>query len=151
MLFQTRKRRKLNKVVIFVFFAHKNYSRSFIKLRLNHGWTILMMSLLPFWALNMSVALLSMQGQKALGFHQKYLNLCSEDEWKPYRFGTTWGWVINDRFFIFRWTLMKTQHHVKSVSSRVNSHISEILSAKQSIVYCQQCSVIWISVHTMPL
>ncbi len=43
-------------------------------------WTILTMSLPPFWALNVSVALLSMQGQKALGFHQKYLNLCSEDE-----------------------------------------------------------------------
>ncbi len=26
----------LNKVVIFVFFAHKKYSRSFVKLRLNH-------------------------------------------------------------------------------------------------------------------
>ncbi len=39
-----------------------------------------MMSLLSFWALNVSVALQSMQGQKALGFHQKYLNLCSEDE-----------------------------------------------------------------------
>ncbi len=30
------------------------------------------MSLLPFLALNVSVALLSMQGQKALGFHPKY-------------------------------------------------------------------------------
>ncbi len=49
------------------------------------------MSLLPFWALNMVVVLLSMQGQKALGFHQKYLNLCSDDEWRCYRFGTTWG------------------------------------------------------------
>ncbi len=39
-----------------------------------------MMSLLPFWALNVVVPLRSMQGQKALGFHQKYLNLCSEDE-----------------------------------------------------------------------
>ncbi len=38
------------------------------------------MSLLPFWALNVSVVLLSMQGQKALGFCQKYLNLFSEDE-----------------------------------------------------------------------
>ncbi len=28
------------------------------------------MSLLPFWALNMVVVLLSMEGQKALGFHQ---------------------------------------------------------------------------------
>ncbi len=32
-----------------------------------------MMSLLPFWALNMSVALLSMRGQKVLGFHKKIL------------------------------------------------------------------------------
>ncbi len=31
------------------------------------------MSLVPFWALNVVVVLLSMQGQKALGFHQKYL------------------------------------------------------------------------------
>ncbi len=39
-----------------------------------------MMSLLLFWALNVSIVLLSMAGQKALGFHQKYLNLCFEDE-----------------------------------------------------------------------
>ncbi len=44
-----------------------------------------------FWALNVVVALLSMQGQKALGFHQIYLNLCSEDEGRSYRFGTTSG------------------------------------------------------------
>ncbi len=37
-------------------------------------WTILMMSLLPFWALNVAVTLLSMQGQKALGFHKKILS-----------------------------------------------------------------------------
>ncbi len=29
-------------------------------------------------------SLLSMEGQKALGFHQKYLDLCSEDEQKSY-------------------------------------------------------------------
>ncbi len=33
---------------------------------------------------NISVALLSMEDQKALGFHQKYLNLCSEDEQRSY-------------------------------------------------------------------
>ncbi len=38
---------------------------------------------------NIKVVLLSMEGQKALGFHQKYLNLCSEDERKSYEFGTT--------------------------------------------------------------
>ncbi len=29
---------------------------------------------------NSSVALLSIEGQKALEFHQKYLHVCSEDE-----------------------------------------------------------------------
>ncbi len=31
------------------------------------------MSLIPFWAFNLSDTLLSMQGQKALGFHQNIL------------------------------------------------------------------------------
>ncbi len=63
------------------------------------------MSLLHFWTLNVVVLLLSMEGKKALGFPQKYLNLCSEDEQRSYGFGTTWGWVINDRIFIFGWTI----------------------------------------------
>ncbi len=45
---------------------------------------------------NIPIALLSMYGQK-LSIHQKYLNLCSKDEQRSYRFGTTWGWAINDR------------------------------------------------------
>ncbi len=36
--------------------------------------------LLPFWALNVSVPMLSMEGQKALGLNQKCLHLCSKDE-----------------------------------------------------------------------
>ncbi len=39
-------------------------------------WAILAVSLLPFWVLNISVALLSMQGQKALGFHKKNILIC---------------------------------------------------------------------------
>ncbi len=58
-----------------------------------------MMSLLPFWALKVVVALLSMQGQKALGFHQKYLHLCSELE------QVQGGWVVSDIIFIFGWTI----------------------------------------------
>ncbi len=38
-----------------------------------------MMSLLPFWALNVVVALLSMEGQKADVFHYNNFILCSED------------------------------------------------------------------------
>ncbi len=72
---------KLLNKVIFVFFAQKsilipweNYAWT-----TDVAWTILMMSLLPFWALNVSVTLLSIQGQKALGFHKKYLNLCYKE------------------------------------------------------------------------
>ncbi len=41
-----------------------------------------------FVSLNVVDALLSLEGQKALGFHQKYLNLCSEDEQRSFGFGT---------------------------------------------------------------
>ncbi len=63
------------------------------------------MSFLHFCALIVVGLLLSMQGQKALRFHQKYINLCSEDERRSCWFGMTWGWVINDRIYIFRWTI----------------------------------------------
>ncbi len=72
----------LNKVIL-VFFVHKKHSRSFIKLRLNHSchsWTILLMFLIHFWILNVVGPLLSMEGQKALRFNQKYLILFSVDE-----------------------------------------------------------------------
>ncbi len=37
---------------------------------------------------DVSYTLLSMEGQKALGFHQKYKYLCFEDERRSYGFGT---------------------------------------------------------------
>ncbi len=39
----------------------------------------------------------------ALWFHQKHLHLCSEDERRSWGFGTTWGWIINDRIFVLGW------------------------------------------------
>jgi len=42
--------------------------------------SVLSMFLRSFWALNVVVVLLAMQGQKALRFNQKCLNLCSEEE-----------------------------------------------------------------------
>ncbi len=98
----------------FCFLFAQKYSRSFIKLCLNHWCHRLFHSLLPFWALNVVVVLLSMEGQKTLGFYQKYLNLCSEGERRSYGFGTTWGWVINDWVFIFVWTMpLKTNTHLR--------------------------------------
>ncbi len=64
-------------------------------------WTILTMSLLPFWALNVAVALLSMQGQKALKLRYFLWGLCFKDERRSYGLGTTWGWEINDMLFHF--------------------------------------------------
>ncbi len=35
----------------------------------------------------------------------KYLPLCSAEQTHSYRFGTTWGWVHDDRIFIFGCTV----------------------------------------------
>ncbi len=35
----------------------------------------------------------------------KHLLLCSTEEKNSYRFGETWGWVNDDRLFIFGWTV----------------------------------------------
>jgi len=42
------------------------------------------------------------QIQKALGFHQKYLNLCSENEHRSFGSGTTWEWVIDGWPILFK-------------------------------------------------
>ncbi len=65
---------------------------------------------------NISVALLSMGGSESW-FNQTYLNLCSEDERRSYRFETTWGWVINGRIFIFGWTNPLKQIAAKTYSA----------------------------------
>ncbi len=53
-----------------------------------------------FVSLNVVDALLSLEGQKALGFHQKYLNLCSEDEQRSFGFGTAWGSLMTEFSFL---------------------------------------------------
>ncbi len=59
------------------------------------------MSLLPFWALRVVVALLSMEGQKALRFHQKFVF----QRWtKPLQVWNDMR-VSNDKSFIFVWTI----------------------------------------------
>ncbi len=70
----------LNKVIIFVFFAHKSYSRILIKLRLNHCHMDYFNDVLTTFLGLERGSSLAMEDQKALGFHQKYLNLCYEDE-----------------------------------------------------------------------
>ncbi len=75
----------------------------FIEWRLNH-WCHMdyFNDVLTTTLLNVIVPFLTMQGQRPLGFHQKYLNFSSEDKRRTYGFGMTWRRVINDRIFIFR-------------------------------------------------
>ncbi len=37
--------------------------------------------------------------------HSEYLPLCLAEQRHSYRFETTWGWVNDDRIFIFGWTI----------------------------------------------
>ncbi len=76
----------LNKIVIFIFFAYKKYSRRFIKFKLNHWWQMDYFddAFHTFLGLDRVIYL-------AVCFHPKYLKLCSEDEQSFYGFGTTWG------------------------------------------------------------
>ncbi len=60
---------------VFVFFVHKKYSHCIIKLRLNRWCHMDYSNDVLTTFLKVSVALLSMQGQKALGFNQKYINV----------------------------------------------------------------------------
>ncbi len=88
--------------------------------------TILLTSLLCFWALILVVTLQAMQGLRTLRSYQKYLNLCSEDEWRSYGFGTTWEWVINDRIIIFGWT--NPLRHVNPKAVNMSIHLFVHLS-----------------------
>ncbi len=90
---------------------------------------ILTMSLLIFWALNISVVLRSMQGQKALGFNQKYLNLFPMI-YRSHKSGTRWGWIINDRIFLFGktipvkvwiWEIFDLRHYERSGRHRLST------------------------------
>ncbi len=96
---QQRLRREelLNKVIIFVCFVHKKYSRSFMKLRQKHWRHMDHFNnvLTTFLGLE-RVSCIAVYGGSECVF---------EDEQRSYRFGTTWGWVINDRIFIFGRTI----------------------------------------------
>ncbi len=69
-------------------------------------WTILPMSLLRFWTWERCSCVVVYGGSESSRI--SYLNLCSKDERRSYRFETTWGWVINYRISIFGWTIPLT-------------------------------------------
>ncbi len=88
----------------FIFLALKLFLQLYKIIVEPSTWTILTMSLLSFWALNVVVALLSMQGQKALGFDQKIFSFVFLRSTKVLRVWNNMR-VINYRIFIFGWTI----------------------------------------------
>ncbi len=83
---------------IIVFFAHKNYSRSFVKLQLNPWCQMDYFTdlLATFLCVDRGNIVAIYGGSESSQIPLKNLNLCSEDEQRSYGFGTTWGRVIND-------------------------------------------------------
>ncbi len=58
---------------------------------------------------------LTYTGKNTMDVFQKYLLLCTTEEITSYRFGTTWGWVNNNRIFIIGWTIpLSLQYHMYS-------------------------------------
>ncbi len=90
---------------------------------------------------NIVVALLSLQCQKALGFHQNYITLCSEDERRSYGFGTTWS--INDRIFILEWTI--------PLSTQRNFHLLVIYSFYNTTLANNQIEKLEIGIKSLSL
>ncbi len=85
----------------FLFSLRAKYFCSFVKWRLNpcqmYYFTDLLAMFLDVDRVNYIAVYRRSESSRN---SSKYLHLCYEDERRPYGFGTTWGWVINDRIFI---------------------------------------------------
>ncbi len=111
---------------VFVFFVHNKYSRSFVKLWLNHWchmdyFTNVLATFLD------PVALLSTEGQRALRFYfyPKYLNLCSEDERRPYGFAeSTWKPYLSKSTETLQWKLL---HYTLQVTNSKTTWVEYLI------------------------
>ncbi len=117
------------------------------------------MSLLSFWALNVSVALLSTQCQKALGFHQKYFNLWSEGPTglDDVRVSTELWWTIPLNRIgaqFCRAVVLKTYFSVRECSRSMMKHPQETVvysSSSSHQKFAFSCSVwkgLYLIIHT---
>ncbi len=90
------RRQLLNKVVILVFFAHKKYSQSFVKLRSNRWYHMDYLN-------DLLATFLSLDRVRTLGVYGG--SESSRNASNILIYVPTWGGVINDRIFIFGWTI----------------------------------------------
>ncbi len=90
-------------VIIFVFFAHKKYSRSFIQLRLNQwchvNYFIDVLNIFLALECGSCVTVVSTQGQKVLRFHKKFVFLFVFRKW------TMVLHVLDDGILFLEWTI----------------------------------------------
>ncbi len=63
----------------------------------------------------------------------EYLPLCSAEQRHSNRFGTIWGWVNDDRIFIFGWSIPLTLNDVLAMI------VCECLCTVGSIADCPDC------------
>ncbi len=90
-----------------VFFAHKKYSRIFVKFRLNPWCHMDYFTdlLATFLCVDRGNILAVYGGSESSQNSSKISYFVLQWRTKVLRFGLTWGWVINDRIFIFEWTI----------------------------------------------
>ncbi len=74
----------------------------------------------------------------------EYLPLCSAEQRHSYRFGTTWGWVNDDRIFIFGWTMSLS---VSEVHPRLTCGAACMSSCFSDTIIC--CG--WERIHVFSL
>ncbi len=100
----TEKTKWLNKVIICVFFAHKKYSRSFRNLWLKHWCPMGYFNnvLTTFWALNVSVALLSIWSVRKLSDFIKNIFICFLKMYKGMWNFLVWTIPFKLLFFTFQ-------------------------------------------------
>ncbi len=61
----------------------------------------------------------------------KYLPLCSAEQRNSYKFGTTWGWVNDDRILIFGWTVPLSTRAITFTCESINLHFLRNLEKEE--------------------
>ncbi len=151
----------VNKVVIFVFFAHKKYSRSFVKLRLNPWCHMDYFNdlLATFLSLD-GGSMLAVYGRvRELSDFIKNILICALKMNEGLTgLKTTRGWVINDSILIFGWTIplkcnwllwskLYFQHHYSSLQCHMifrnhlllKKHFWLLPMLKTVVYFCGNC------------
>ncbi len=113
--------------ILFVCFVHKKYSLSFINLRLNPWYHMDYFNevLTTFLGLDRGSYIAVYAGSESSRIPSKIYLFVLCRQTKVLWVGTTWGWIINDRIFIFGRTIpLRKRFKLNQFRSRVYFHFS---------------------------